>query len=362
MPKVSVIVSAYKNGAYIKKSFDSILSQTLKDIEVVVVYRTSTDGTIEILKNYAAEDSRIKLIEQLDTKGCGPAKNLGIKAATGEYITFMDCDDYYVDSDCLEKLYDAAKAHAVKICGGFRSMLGMDGNWIPHALHRAVLKENPDGVLLNYRDWQFDYHFHSYLYERKMIVDNNIRFGAQLTYDDISFHVRAMLAAGTFFVFPTEIYCYRLHGPYIWNYEQTCGSVLGFMDVLRFSKENNLAILHWKTVRRMTAGEYHDNFMRHLDGKNMGLYALLLKAQNSIDNDLIESVQGHFPEENFFEGCDLPSLGKIRQLENGDFVLESLLLTYRKVSELDSMLRSCSYRLGKAMTFVPRKIKTVLRK
>lgn len=373
MPKISVICSIYNNEEYISKSIDSVLSQTLKDIEIVCVYRKSTDNTSKILQAYAEKDFRIKLYEQIESVGCGPAKNLGIEKANGEYITFLDADDFYVDDKCLEVLYSTAKKENVLICGGLRSILDMQGAWFHHDLHRKSLENFPEGKLFYYQDLQFDYHFHQYIYSRNLLSCGNIRFGNQLTYDDIIFHAKAMNAAERFFIIPVEVYCYRLHGPYVWNLKQTIDSVKGFIDVLNFSKENNLELLHWKTVRRMTAGEYYENFIRHLNEGSMELYAALIKAQSYISTDLLKKAQNKSNFGEYFDGCDLPTIEKLVIPECTDYILSPLTRTMEnfikfsneldeKKSYLENIKKSYSYRIGRIITFLPRKVLTFLRK
>lgn len=108
-PKVSVIIPAYNTEKYIAKCLISLISQTLKEIEIIVVDDGSTDSTSEIIKVFAAADSRVKVISQKNKKQ-GAARNRGMEIAVGEYIGFVDSDDW-VDKDYYEKLYNAAKKY-----------------------------------------------------------------------------------------------------------------------------------------------------------------------------------------------------------------------------------------------------------
>ncbi|MCI8598697.1 MAG: glycosyltransferase [Lachnospiraceae bacterium] len=103
MVKVSVIVPVYNGVAYIRECMDSILAQTLKEIEIIPVDAGSTDGTLETLKSYAQQDSRVKLISS-DKKSMGYQTNLGIQAASGETIGFCEADDYLAPT-MLQSLY-----------------------------------------------------------------------------------------------------------------------------------------------------------------------------------------------------------------------------------------------------------------
>ncbi len=108
-PKVSVIVPVYNSEKFIEKCLTSIMVQTLKELEIVVVNDGSTDSSLVILNSMAQKDSRIKIVSQENQKQ-GAARNAGTKIAEGEYIGFVDSDDW-VDSDYFEKLYNAAQRY-----------------------------------------------------------------------------------------------------------------------------------------------------------------------------------------------------------------------------------------------------------
>ncbi|MBQ7765092.1 glycosyltransferase family 2 protein [bacterium] len=108
-PKVSIIIPAYNTEKYIAKCLISLVHQTLKEIEIIIVDDGSTDKTAEIIKKFASNDSRIKVLSQDNLKQ-GAARNNGTSLATGEYIGFVDSDDW-VDFDFYEKLYNAAKKY-----------------------------------------------------------------------------------------------------------------------------------------------------------------------------------------------------------------------------------------------------------
>lgn len=107
MPKVSVIIPVYNTAKYLRKCLDSVCNQTLSDIEIICVNDCSTDNSFEILKEYSSKDKRIKLIDFKENKGAAVARNAGIDETKGEYIGFVDSDDF-IDLDFYEKLYNKA--------------------------------------------------------------------------------------------------------------------------------------------------------------------------------------------------------------------------------------------------------------
>lgn len=109
MAKLSVVVPFYNTEEYFEKCLNSLVGQTLEDIEIILVNDGSTDNSARIAREFQQKDSRIKIIEQ-ENKKQGAARNVGMNAATGEYIGFVDSDDW-VDIDYFEKLYNAAKKY-----------------------------------------------------------------------------------------------------------------------------------------------------------------------------------------------------------------------------------------------------------
>ncbi|EAL8439714.1 glycosyltransferase family 2 protein [Campylobacter jejuni] len=106
-PKISVIIPSYNSAKYIKECLDSVIFQSLKEIEILCIDAYSIDGTIDILKSYEKQDSRIKIIFS-KKKSLGYQINLGLKEAKGEYFTIVESDDY-IKIDMCEKLYRLAR-------------------------------------------------------------------------------------------------------------------------------------------------------------------------------------------------------------------------------------------------------------
>lgn len=104
--KVSIIIPVYNAEKYIDKCLNSVLNQVLQDIEIIIINDGSTDNSIKILRKLLEQDSRIKLISK-ENKGASVARNIGIKEARGEYIGFVDIDDY-IEKDMYYKMYNKA--------------------------------------------------------------------------------------------------------------------------------------------------------------------------------------------------------------------------------------------------------------
>lgn len=102
MAKVSVIVPVYNAGPYFEKRMESLIAQTLSDIEIILVLDCPTDGSGQLAEKYAAADGRIMIIRNKENCHVGESRNAGLSVAGGEYVAFADHDDY-----CEENMYEA---------------------------------------------------------------------------------------------------------------------------------------------------------------------------------------------------------------------------------------------------------------
>ena len=107
MPLVSVIIPVYNVEKYLNQCLDSVIAQTLTDIEIICVNDSSTDGSLGILEEYEKKDKRIRVVTQPNS-GAGAARNRGLSMASGKYLSFLDSDDFF-EPDMLELAYQKAE-------------------------------------------------------------------------------------------------------------------------------------------------------------------------------------------------------------------------------------------------------------
>lgn len=173
---VSVIVPVYNVEDYLERCLRSVTSQTYKELEIIIVNDGSTDGSREICRHWAALDERITLVEQ-ENKGLGPARNIGIKKASGEYIAFIDSDDWW-EVNAVEELMKAAIENEADIVymNFYYSELDdasgklIEREFVQYCLFDGVrsIEEMPELL------FQSDMRMWSRLLRRKLFTDNNI--------------------------------------------------------------------------------------------------------------------------------------------------------------------------------------------
>ena len=107
-PQISVIITTYNIEKYISECLDSVLNQSMTEIEVICIDDASTDHSLDILNQYAARDSRVRVFPQAESIGPSTARNIGYREAKGEYVYQIDGDDFLVDG-ALERMYRCAE-------------------------------------------------------------------------------------------------------------------------------------------------------------------------------------------------------------------------------------------------------------
>lgn len=282
--KVSVIVPVYNVERYLPQCLDSILSQTLRELEVIAINDGSPDGSLAILQAYASKDARVQIIDKKN-EGVGKARNDGLRAARGKYVAFMDSDDFYPHDRVLETLATAAEEHNVKIAGGRKLRLLENGQTIRDeaAVEEYGMSFSAAG-LTQYADFQYDYGYTQYLYDRAMLQAQSIRFPAHRRFQDPPFFVRAMQAAGSFYAADCESYCYRMvSGAQKTSVESTLAFLDGVTENLVFSREQGLAKLHRLTAMRLDREGSYMAIRNLYDPAHAQMIAKYLAAFRAVD-------------------------------------------------------------------------------
>lgn len=285
-PLVSFIVPVYNAEQYIGYCLDSLVSQTVTDIEIICINDCSPDCSKAIIGKYAQKDSRISCTDFTTNKGPAAARNAGIEKATGTYLRMVDSDDF-IPVDSTEKLLNAAEKYKSDIVqGGYRNCTitgkktKKGGNY-PDKIYSNV-------SILNERVlWHIGIHW-TFLFETKLIKENNILFDESMrNYEDVAFLVGLAPYMLNVTLIPETVYYYRRHSVSITQRKRT-----------KSYYENMFAVYEmvYETFIKLGRREIADNFLAH-------------RLRIHIPCDVLLSIPEHLNQE---ESQDV--LGKI-----GDF-------------------------------------------
>lgn len=288
MSVISVLIPVYNARKEIRSCLDSVLGQTLRNIEVICINDGSTDGSREVIEEYAKKDSRIKVFSQ-ENVGAGPTRNRGISIATGKYVAFMDADDMYPSNDVLQKMYEVAEASGVNICGGEWAEINSNGKIVREFSNEyyGYTFEKEGRVL--YKDYQYDYGYHRFIYKRSFLLDNGIMFPSYLRYQDPPFMIKAMTIAKEFYAIKTPTYLYRSGNKRIdWNAERVCDMLQGMIKCLYYANEYEYRRIQYLIYKRITVN-YRKQISEILRSSDKERLILLLKnAGNLVNYSLLE--------------------------------------------------------------------------
>lgn len=208
MPKVSVLVPVYNTEKYLEECLNSIVKQTLHDIEIICINDGSTDGSLQILKEYVLKDKRIKIIDK-ENSGYGASMNMGLDIATGDYIGIVESDDF-ADAKMFENLYNIAKSNNLDtVKSDFYYYSGKTGR----TRRAGNIKKKNSGKLLTVKDdlmmLKLMPSIWSAIYKREFLISNGIRFLETIgaSYQDTSFAFKVLSTAKRL-MFENKAYLY----------------------------------------------------------------------------------------------------------------------------------------------------------
>lgn len=205
-PLVSVIVPVYNVENCLARCLDSIVEQTLGNIEIVCVDDGSPDRSIDILRRYAALDGRVRVLRQ-ENRGLGGARNTGLREARGRYVTFVDSDDRLGQPTYLESLYRAAaESHAPVATAGIVKRRGRKARTIARYDRLRVIDTPQERLRACH--CPPDFYVWNKLYLRSRVEELGMRFPEGVIFEDVPFTLRALCEAGPLVTVPGVHYDY----------------------------------------------------------------------------------------------------------------------------------------------------------
>ncbi len=211
-PLFSIIIPVYNTERYLAKTLDSVLGQTLTEIEVICVNDGSGDNSLNILKEYAAKDPRIIIINQ-ENQGAGTARNTGLSKASGEYCLFVDSDDF-LEANALKTVYNTAKSNAVDVViFGLNAFNENTGNFTAMD-YAIVVDELPVSQVINPSKVPNFYKYvvgftHCKAYNVQYLQSTGLQFPKIGAHEDMPFTYVACSKTNKAFILPEVLYHYR---------------------------------------------------------------------------------------------------------------------------------------------------------
>ena len=239
----------------------SILKQSLKEIEIIIIDDGSKDYVFDELQKYTKKDSRIRLLRQKHM-GSGAARNKGILHSFGEYVVFMDSDDYYPDTQTLEHLYDIVTKSEVKVAGG-RVLIEKDEILEAPAWKFKNYLELFKNKVATFRDYQISWGYWCFIYKKDFLINNKLFFPNYLRYQDPPWFVKTLDKAKIFYATEKITYIHReKNSVTTWNNKQIQDYFSGIADLLEYTAKEDLEDLHTFIYRKFLT--YDINILKRL--------------------------------------------------------------------------------------------------
>lgn len=289
-PKVSVVIPCYKVEPYLDKCVESVVRQTLKNLEIILVDDGSPDRVPEMCDEWALKDNRIKVIHKKNA-GLGMACNSGIEVATGKYIAFLDSDDW-IDADMYQTMYDTAEKYQAQMVFTGLRRVDINGNVIGYLSHKEKFqvyqgKKEIDQLACDLvasdvsiaveRTLQMSAKV--VLYSKNTIDKNHLRFISEreVMSEDIHFNLNMLCRSQCVCVLPKFFY----------NYRCTPGTITQKIDFNQFER---IKFLYFFTIKECRILEIEDSIYQRIQrffiGYVRNYIRVISRSKSSIPNQV----------------------------------------------------------------------------
>ena len=240
-PKISIVIPVYNVQDYLRKCLDSICGQTYQNLEIICIDDRSTDASMEILNEYASKDTRVRVVQQEKNGGQGAARQTGIDVATGDYIAFVDSDDW-LDDDYYEKMLFQMECDLTDIV--------VNKNILFHEKDKVYPKNFPGHKTIQNKiyDQPKDLIERVFcvvwnkLYKAEFLKQRNYDAPVRIRHEDVFFHYATFAFAKnvSFFDGPSYHYLFREESDSNKKHDWGVGHIRVYSQIYDFYQENNL--------------------------------------------------------------------------------------------------------------------------
>ena len=240
MSKISVIISVFNAEDCLGQCLDTVLTQTLQDIEIICVENGSTDGSLGILQMYAMLDERLKIIQQEKTVQ-SVAWNNGLKTATGEFVCFMKTDDFYPANNILQNLYEKAKLNGVSICGGELARFNPSQPQLTQNFEENSGFIFAQDGMIEYPFYQFDEGLGRFIFSRQFLLESRLRLPEYMHGFEECFLVAALHAAKKFYALHQIVYAQKIGASvqFHWSKDKINDYWSAIIDNMKIAQKNS---------------------------------------------------------------------------------------------------------------------------
>lgn len=280
---ISIIIPMYNAEKTIERCLNSIFLQTIDKKEIICIDDCSKDETIKIVERIMQVHPEIILLKHDVNKGAGVARNLGMKQARGEFLSFVDADDIYDDVNALKKMIDVCKKDNTYVCASLMRN-NINGTISEAPLYRNLFTYNRDHMVLNYRDFQNSFYHQIHIFSRKFLNDNGFKYPDLKIYEDPPFLSQVLCKAEKISFLKINSYIYTVSkGIKKLDNKQVNDMVIGLKTVIEFSLENKLDILFLNTLKGINGNYLGRIIIESIERGNVALISLLFSIDEILN-------------------------------------------------------------------------------
>ncbi|MCD7839744.1 MAG: glycosyltransferase [Erysipelotrichaceae bacterium] len=363
--KVSVIIPIYNAGEALKKCLDDLVNQTLKNIEIICVNDGSSDNSKDIMEEYAQKDDRIICLNQ-ENSGAAIARNNGRNIAKGEYLSFLDADDFY-EPNMLEVAYENCKKYNADMCifrgdkydQSHNKYLNMDYalrlNEIP--CNPFTYKDVKDVVFYMCVGWAWDK-----LYKREFVEKEDLKFQNLRTSNDLFFVFTSLMKANKIVAINEKLVHHRVNASASLSVTRE-KSWHCFYEAAKALKEELIRI-----------GKYHDveksyvRWLIHFSFWNLDTIegSTYKNVYNLIRDEILPEINIHQYEDGYISKGYYQRCLEVEEKDCDAYVYEQFFKLRKNQNKKNDdgakrVKNSTTYKVGKAVLYIPNKIRKIIK-
>ncbi len=352
-PCVSIIIPVYNVEKYLRTCLDSVINQTMRNIEIICVNDGSTDNSADILKEYQQKDQRVQVITQRNS-GLSIARNTGMARACGEYIYFLDSDDY-LEINAMERLFSVCKENVLDVIHFDFDRFYDDGTK-GRSFERQMNLRIYDGV--SFLRWMKEHEMYTsvvwaQMFRREFLEKNKLLFYPGIIHEDELFTFSASMEAQRVAHLRQKLYHHRLRENSIMTTEKSAKNVMGYFVCMREMMIYGMR-KKYPTVKKQ-------QIYRAFEGMRRTANNLYMKLSDKERANLVfDDVFSAMLFENLVLKVGTENQNKIKEvIPQGNSQVERMLVLKNKllIQEIQNIHSSATYKIGRFITFLPRKLR-----